>query len=277
MADANLPLPPMPPDWSDAFTALPLERAPTDAWVRLAAALPATAPASKTPPRRRRPAWRVLAAAASIAAAVPLAWWLSNGDAVVEPHEAPLPLVSTAPPAAAPARPAKLVREPTRSPSSHMEVATVRPEIARATDRAASPRPARRLPVSSVASTKVPPADVDAASVVPADASVAVNAELAEPSRLDALRQESARLEALVAYARDDRMTSATAALMSASLDDRIRLIDAALMQPDLADDARSSLWDQRVGALQELAALEGTQRWMAAHGTSMDAVARVD
>ena len=276
MADANIPLRPMPPDWRDAFTALPLERAPTDAWARLAAALPATPRAAKAPPRRR-PAWRVLAAAASIAAAVPLAWWLTTRDALVEPHDPPLPLVSTRQPAAGPARPADLVREPTRSSSSHIDVATARPEIARASDRAEPPRPTRRLPVSPVASTKVPLANAAAASVVPAVASVATNAPSAEPSRLDTLRQESARLEALVAYARDDRMTSATAAVMSASLDDRIRLIDAALMQPDLGDDARSSLWDQRVGALQELAALEGTQRWMAAHGTSMDAVARVD
>lgn len=276
MADTNFPLRATPSDWRDAFTALPLERAPADAWARLAAALPATAPASKAAPRGR-PTWRALAAAASIAAAVPLAWWLTTRDTAVEPRRASQPLVSTMPPATGSTRPVGATREPMHAASPHIDVATARPEIARASDRAASPRPTRRLRASPVAAVAVAPATAAAASVLSPDVSVTTNLSSAEPSRLDALRQESARLEALVAYARDDRMTSATAALMSASLDDRIRLIDAALMQPDLADDARSSLWNQRVGALQELAALEGTQRWMAAHGTSMDAVARVD
>jgi hypothetical protein len=91
------------------------------------------------------------------------------------------------------------------------------------------------------------------------------------------LQQESARLEALVALARDDRMASAPAAVMSATLDDRIRLIDAALTQGGLDVATRASLWSERVDTLQDLASLEGTRRWMAAHGASMDAVARVD
>lgn len=94
---------------------------------------------------------------------------------------------------------------------------------------------------------------------------------------MDRLRHESARLEALVAYARNDRMASAAATVMTATLDDELRLIDTALSQPDLDAHARAGLWGQRVDALQELAALAGTQRWMAAHGASMDAVARVD
>lgn len=94
---------------------------------------------------------------------------------------------------------------------------------------------------------------------------------------LAGLQRESARLEALVALARDETVSSAPAVLMTASLDDRLRLIDAALSQPGLVDYERTGLWRQRVEALRELAALEGTQRWLAANGESMGALARVD
>ncbi|WP_133500847.1 hypothetical protein [Cognatilysobacter terrigena] len=97
-------------------------------------------------------------------------------------------------------------------------------------------------------------------------------------SSLDDLRAESARLEALVAYARDDKMQSAAAAMLTGDVDDRLHVIDAALSQAGLGDAERLDLWTRRVDALRELAGLEGTQRWLAAHGESYeDALARVD
>ncbi|HEY4583096.1 MAG TPA: hypothetical protein VIG88_09555, partial [Lysobacter sp.] len=94
---------------------------------------------------------------------------------------------------------------------------------------------------------------------------------------LDQLRRESARLEALVALVRPSGMHSGPALLLSADVDDRLQLIDAALSRPALDDNERVELWRRRVDALGELAAIEGTQRWMAAQGLPMDAVARVD
>jgi hypothetical protein len=65
---------------------------------------------------------------------------------------------------------------------------------------------------------------------------------------------------------------------MSADLDSRIGLIDAALREDGLPAAQRASLWEQRVQALRDLAGVESTQRWLAAHGERYDgALVRVD
>ncbi|TQD45595.1 hypothetical protein FKV25_07960 [Lysobacter aestuarii] len=94
----------------------------------------------------------------------------------------------------------------------------------------------------------------------------------------DRLYEESARLEAVVALARDDGMSSATAAAMTTAIDARIGGIDASLSEPGLLPDARLQLWQARVDALRDLAGLETTQRLMAAQGRDYDAtLVRVD
>lgn len=296
MADANLPMRAMPSNWSEAFGAMPLEHAPGGAWSAVAQALPAAAVPHPIAPRRSP--WRAIALVASVVIALPVAWWLAampdpdTGE--VAATSANVPGARVAPVASASGTPATVPaappaargrsREPSDVPSPvgvmatgtsrHSVSATPAPSKQHAGASTIASHPHRTVAASLVGAPK------PTGAVAMTDASDSPDASLAMTSptpRLDALRTESARLEALVAYARDDRMASAAAAVMSASLDDRIRLIDAALMQPDLADDMQASLWDQRVGTLQELAALEGTQRWMAAHGASMDAVARVD
>ncbi|KAB8190169.1 hypothetical protein FKV24_008850 [Lysobacter maris] len=86
------------------------------------------------------------------------------------------------------------------------------------------------------------------------------------------LEAESARLEALIAIARDDNVGSAAATVLTASLDERIGRIDGALSQPGLDRDSRLRLWRSRVDALHELAGVETTQRWLSARGESWDA-----
>lgn len=303
MADMNIPSCPMPGDWSGAFAGIPLERVPADAWARLSAALPAQASASASPSTRsvrgtpRRPALRMcLAAAASIVVALPMAWWL--GTSSQAPTRAPgvAPVVTTGMPvrnAAAdipreargvPALPADSARDAVASgpmPEIPHPAAGAEPMVDARSQPSATGRRVLAAPVrkESTAAMMTPAGATQStvADAAPADSGADPVAGPAAPLELAALRQESARLEALVAYARDDRMASAPAAVMSASIDDRIRLIDAVLMQPGLDDVARSSLWSERVGALQELASLESTQRWMAAHGASMATVARVD
>lgn len=297
MADANTPFRPMPADWSEAFDALPMQRAPADAWMRVSAALPAHGMAGAAPHDRvseRTPRRRIaFAAAAALVLAAPMAWWLETvmrapSDAPVAPSIAATPRPSQAAPRdpapsiASTERDARAARSSSTPPTDEPEGGAVDRLI---TNVRTNDAPRRRIP-SRVAMRAL--RDGDALPGMPStpvaasnmDASASPGELLASsPSApdLDALRQESARLEALVAYARDDRMASAPVAVISASLDDRLRLIDAALMQGGLDDDARSTLWSERVGALRELASLEGTQRWMAAHGTTMDAVARVD
>ena len=92
------------------------------------------------------------------------------------------------------------------------------------------------------------------------------------------LQAESAQLESLLAYARDERVASGSAAALSAQLDGRVAAIDAALAQPDLAPGRQHALWQQRVDALRTLATFEANRRWLASRGERYDgALVRVD
>ena len=95
---------------------------------------------------------------------------------------------------------------------------------------------------------------------------------------LDRLYTESARLEALVNYARDDQVASGSAAALSARYDARIADIDAALAQPGQPVARQEQLWNARVDTLRALAAFEANRRWLATQGERYDgALARVD
>jgi hypothetical protein len=102
------------------------------------------------------------------------------------------------------------------------------------------------------------------------DAAVAIDAAAGDP--LADLHAESRELESLLRYARDERVSSATAAILAGELDDRIAGIDAALRQPGLAQDEQLALWRERVEVLRSAVGLEGTRRWFAANGTRYDA-----
>lgn len=84
---------------------------------------------------------------------------------------------------------------------------------------------------------------------------------------LEELYAQSAQLEALLAMARDDRMSSATAAALAGDLDEELGRIDAALMQPGLRRADQVALWRQRVDALRTVVGFEGTRRLLAAQG----------
>lgn len=95
---------------------------------------------------------------------------------------------------------------------------------------------------------------------------------------LDRLYTESARLEALVAYAREDQVTSGSAAALTARYDARIADIDAALGQPGLSAERQRTLWEARVDTLRALAAFEANGRWLATQGERYDGtLVRVD
>ena len=96
-----------------------------------------------------------------------------------------------------------------------------------------------------------------------------------EPSDalMEPLYAESARLEALLALARDDRVGSATAVALGSEFEDRIAGIDAALAQPVLDPQHRLELWRERVSALRGYAGFESNQRALAASGERYDAM----
>lgn len=114
-------------------------------------------------------------------------------------------------------------------------------------------------------------ASADTSSPLPADPLVADKGSGADDD-LERLYAESARLEALVAIARDDSVASAPATLLTASLDERIGHIDGALSQAGLERGQRLQLWQSRVEALRELAGVETTQRWLSARGETWEA-----
>ncbi len=106
----------------------------------------------------------------------------------------------------------------------------------------------------------------------PSTSGAATTAAAAGEDALQRLYAESGQLETLLQLARDDRVSSGTAAILASELDARIASIDAALMQPDLPQPRRLRLWQDRVDALRSAAGFEGTRRWLVAQGARYDA-----
>lgn len=258
MPDADrTSLPPPPASWGDAFAALPLEAPDRDALPRVLARLPHEAAM-----RRRRIARRFGGAvlAASVLVALVIAWpRTSTQDAAplqVARHDEPAP---TAPSTAA--TPPNVA---TPSPAIDTVVAQDKPAPAASEPR----RTPRAKPKRALLRTEPERA---VAAVEPAATQTPAATSTSTDDALVRLQQEGAQLEALVAAVRDDRVTSAPAAVMASQLDGRIALIDVALSDSQLAETERLQLWQQRVSALRELAGLETTQRWLAANGESYD------
>lgn len=283
-----------PLDWSGAFLALPLESPPADGWAAVSQSLASrTARPSVVGRRERRANWLIWTASAAVVAVVawaPLDRWLDASKADAARLAA----------AATPARSESNTGPKARDSADRLahadridggaSVALVSPSIA-AKDPAASlptagdaapkrPRHSRAQPASSSRTTSstvaVEPPDVLQPSIDVSPATDTAVAATADP--LPQLYAESAQLEALVAFARDDRVASASGAVLTGELDAHIGLIDAALSQSDLSPAQRNALWQQRIDALRELAGIESTERWLAAHGERLEgALVRVD
>jgi hypothetical protein len=242
-----------PRDWSEAFAALPPETPPADALSRVFARLPAS-----TPTRSGRQWWIAAAAVLALAAVVPFARHSREGGNrsstdLASGHPASL-AVSPQPTTAVPSRkPTPVVPSPVRTEvASDQKTLDARlrghdeqKQIAKADTPHRKPHRTRKA---------VPTND-------PTDGAM-------EP-----LYAESARLEALLALARDDRVASATAVALGSDFEARIAGIDAALVQPSLTKQRRLELWKDRVSALRAYASFESTQRALAASGERYDAM----
>lgn len=285
-----------PRDWSQALSALPAETAPTDAWSRLSGTL--DAPSVTTRSHARRPlrvAWYAVAAAVAAMAAAPL---INRSGDSASPSPSTVPIAETAAPSAVPPhaheRPgasdatAAAVRrnEVTSAPQTAAVPAAVdtprrRSAVRHGTAPAASAsQDAREIAAASPDETRAadgPSQPLTGASTGTGHVPVAARAGTASDPLLP-LYTEAAQLEALVALARDDRVASASGAVLTGELGARIGVIDALLAQPGLSSDERASLWRQRVATLRQLAGVESTERWLAAQGeTYGDALVRVD
>lgn len=148
--------------------------------------------------------------------------------------------------------------------------------------RAESPiAPSPIVGATQVATTPIAsPSPVGATQVATTKAAKRAPESLAPspaPTRLESLQAESARLEALLAVARDDRTGSAGTVLLGDAFDAQVAGIDAALSDPAIDLAEREQLWQARVDALQQAAGFFGTQRLMAAHGSADTWLVSVD
>ena len=248
--EPRMPGPPdAPAEWHDAFAALPAETPTPDGWQRLRSRLPAAAPA-----RRARWPWGVAMAASLLLAAL-LPWRLpapSAGD----------PGIATG---------AIAVSEATPTPAQAIVPAR---EPAHAQPVAQPARPEARAPTLVASGTHMRPSTASRPDATPSHpgSQVATTQDAATADALDGLYARSAQLESLLALARDERVASGAAAALTETLEARVATVDAALSQPDLTTAQRTSLWDTRIDALQQLVGIEATQRLYAARGQSYDA-----
>lgn len=240
--------------WGAALAALPQEAPAPGGWQRVRSRLPA--------PRARRtrwPAWGALAASLALAVAIPLQHRPGPADAVpaagpVASRTAPAPHVAVVEPdAAAIASPAAGATRP----------AAIDGAIASAPIQARAPDTARRTPRSA-------PVEPVIRTLAPA-AGTPMLADAGADAELQALQDQSAQLEGLLALARDERVSSGAASALSHELDAQVASIDAALIQPGLDPARRAALWGERVDALQQLAGIETTNRLYAARGQTYD------
>lgn len=278
----------MPPnDWNTAFAALPLEAPPTDGWSRLSRALDARA--AHRLPRNRRSRWLALAAVLATTVLVPLL--MRERDTLTPSPDVPATMAASTPPTAASRTSPDTVAAATSSnatasignaplatglpdATANVAKAAPTPTASRQSTAARYPTPTRRAPSTSVQDTAARSdnaADAIASSASAGTTEAAVDANNDRADTLMQLQAESARLEALIAMTRDDRVGSAAATVMSAELDQRIGLIDAGLTQNALPLDQREALWRERVQTLRDLAGVETTQLWLAAQGERYD------
>jgi hypothetical protein len=268
MPDASDPRGRAPLGWGDAFAALPLESAPADGWSRVAAQLDAratsatAAPVAAAAPRhgRRRFArnagWLGAATAAALALVVA---WPRNDIPQAVPASNDAVAASIAPAADATSEPSNAT---TRAPA-------IDRALAAGTNAPKNDATAIALPkvVEAARKPRLASRDAPAHHRASRPEAPAAGAQAAAAAQLDALYAESAQLEALLALARDDRVASASAAVLASALDAQVAGIDARLAQPGLDAAQRNALWQARVDVLRQAAGFESTQRVLASQG----------
>jgi hypothetical protein len=255
--------------WGEAFAVLPLETPDAGAWQRIERARP-------RPRRARWPAWTAaIAAALAVIALMPTL--LSKPPRTVDPRE----VVQSHGAAASVVRDASADAAGGET-TTRLAPAEPRLAIAPASTSGATGR-ARRADagsrVSHVSSPAIGTEETVASAQDSVDASTnepAVNAgdptQTPATDELERLYAESAQLETLLNLARDERVSSGTAAALASDFDAQVAGIDAELVQPGITRDRRTQLWRERIDALRQLTAFESTQRLLAAQGERYDA-----
>jgi hypothetical protein len=90
-----------------------------------------------------------------------------------------------------------------------------------------------------------------------------------ESARIAALMAESAQLEALIAWSREEGVESASAASLAMALEERVERVDLLLSRPEADPAAALPLWQERVLRLRQLAGLQSSEHLLAVNGES--------
>ena len=88
-----------------------------------------------------------------------------------------------------------------------------------------------------------------------------------ENAHIATLMTESAQLEALIAWSREEDVESASAASLVMALEERVERVDLLLSRPDADPAAALPLWQERVLRLRQIAGLQSSQHLLAANG----------
>ena len=257
-----------PQDWATAFAALPPEAPPADALSSVFARLPAS-----TPARPRRQWWIAAAAVLALAAVVPLAMNVARHSGAGEPRNAG---IASNRHSGASRNPVVALQKPNPGtrPLGPREAAGLRRDDG---VKEAMARPDVAIPTVATMqekhSTPNRIAKADTPHRKPHRARPATPASEPADALMEPLYAESARLEALLALARDDRVASASAVALGSDFEARLSAVDAALAQPALTPRRRLELWRERVSALRAYAGFESTRRALAASGERYDAM----
>lgn len=283
-----------PDSWSDAFAALPLETSESG-WRQLSAALDGD-PTPRPIDRRAAQRWPYALALAAILATVAVVPFVLQGPH--QPAQEAAPSVSTTGSAVQPTLPDLRTKT---SDGGHLNAPTVIESRAPIrSERASAPADATIASGSAEAATagtvrpltrekqrttpRVTPSTRDTliASAASQRRTTTAGLPIADTRSYEAaltkLLAESARLEAVTAELGDERMATGAGVVLLDAHVDRVAALDAMLTQPALDDAQRLVLWQQRVAAMRELAAMTTVQRWLSARGESYEGgIARVD
>ncbi len=258
--------------WAGTFAALPQETPSADGWQRLLARLPAAAVPTRE--RRRWPLW--LASAASLALVVAIPLRMQSATTTPTSTDQSITTLSPSPTSVTP-KPATdvgaevasvaIVSVPTEDSSTKASTPLPTPAT---TARVRKPRRDRYvIPSQRPIRTAAQPADT---TRIASTETIDVPATDINQDSLDSLYAQSAQLEGLLSLARDDRVSTGSAAALTDILNRQIADIDAALAQPEAGPQERDDLWRNRVDTLRQLVGIETTQRLFAARGQQYEA-----
>ncbi|HXH00830.1 MAG TPA: hypothetical protein VNI56_01380 [Xanthomonadaceae bacterium] len=262
--------------WRRAFAALPQLASSVDRWPQVAHGL------QPRPRIRRRSDWLAFAAALAMLAVLPVWQGLHQEMQAGAPSAV---TIATEPARAGETTTQALASAETAGTAVDTALAVKLDAATRAKQRPAlmsrpnriahrEPQPRRRstAPVPPVLATTdaLPGSTLEDGASPPLASEPGIAAAQPELSRLHA---ESARFEALLALARDERIANGMAVALADDMQAQLAQVDAELGQPQLAPAVQLDLWRQRVYLLQRLSGFETGQRLLAAQGTPYDPV----